>query len=103
MSHIAEGGGRTVYNCTVYDARKLYEVTLHMDLPEVQSVYGTGEVERTGRIVTEDRVYHIVATSDAMARALVTEKWCGPHSPRAVILTLRVLFVIDGEISYGHK
>lgn len=102
MSHIAESGGRTVHNCMVYDARKVYEATLRTTRPVMQSEYGTGEVNPTGEWVTEDLVYHIVATSEALARALVAEKWGGMFH-KATLTGIKVLFTLDGEINYGHR
>lgn len=94
--------GRTVHNCTVYDARKVYALTVSMRLDVVQSVYGTGEVEKTGEKVTEVRVYHVLAKSEAMARALFAEKWGNSTLSPAVLVSVDTLFTIDGEISHGH-
>lgn len=101
MAFIAEGGGRTVHNCTVYDARKLYEYTASVVLDVCQSNMG-GEVEKTGATVVETRVYHVIATSEDLARALIKEKW-GSKSQRHTLIGIKVLFTIDSEISYGHK
>jgi hypothetical protein len=113
VTFIAEGsagpngeGGRTVTNGTVYDRRKVYEITTSAELAEAQSEYGTGEVNRTGRFVTEQRVYHVIADSRAMAEALYVKHWGGPHSSifgGHTLVSIKPLFVIDGEITTGHK
>ncbi len=97
MTFIAEGGTRTVTNCTVYDRRKVYEITTSVVLDVVQSQYGTGEVERTGQTVVEDRIYHVIADSEEMARALYQARWGSPLQ-RHMLLGVKVLFVIDAEI-----
>jgi hypothetical protein len=99
-------GGRTVTNCTVYDRRKVYEITTSADLAECQSDYGTGEVNRTGRFVTETRVYHVVADSLIMAEAFFNKEWGGPRSPvfgGHTLINIKPLFVIDGEIAIGRR
>ena len=100
MSFIAEGGGRTVYNSSVYDARKVYEIVARMNLPEVQSVWGSGEVERTGRIVTEDRTYHVIATDETLAGTLFAKNHI---STDYSLVSVKPLLVIDGEITTGHR
>lgn len=101
MAFIAEGGGRTVHNCLVYDARKVYELTTSAVL-DVYEQHPGGEMNKTGGTVVEPRVYHIIATSEDLARALFKEKW-GSKFQRHMLANIRVLFCIDGEISYGHK
>lgn len=101
MAFIAESGGRTVHNCTVYDARKVYEITT-MALLDVCASHPSGEVEKTGEVVNEKRVYHVIATSDDLAHALFKEKW-GSKFQRHTLIDIRPLFCIDGEINYGHK
>lgn len=101
MAFISEGGGRTVHNCMVHDARKVYELTTSAVLDVCQSNMG-GEVEKTGSTTVMTRVYHIIATSEDMARALFKEKW-GSKFQRHTLTNIRVLFCIDGEISYGHR
>lgn len=102
MTFIAQGGSRTVTNGTVYDRRKVYEIVASATLDEVQSVWGTGEVERTGRKVTEDRTYHIVAVDEDLARALFEKHWGGEFQGHTLV-SIRSLFVLDGEITTGHN
>jgi hypothetical protein len=102
MTFIAEGGGRTVTNGSVYDARKVYQVVANVVLDEVRSVYGTGEVEKTVKQVTEQRVYHFIAANEALARVLYDEKFASP-SWRHTLISITPLFCIDGEINWGHK
>lgn len=102
MTFIAEDGVRTVTNGTVYDRRKLYEIKAGAILDEVQSVWGTGEVEKTGATVNEKRVYHVIATSEDLAVALFKQNWGSPFQ-RHTLLSVRVLFVIDAEIETGHR
>lgn len=100
MTYIDESGGRTVNNSTVYDKRKVYEITADAVLDVGQS-NGYGEVERTGERVTKRHTYHIIAVSEELARALYETKWGSPYHRRTFI-SMKPLFVIDGEISYGH-
>lgn len=101
MAHFdPEQPGRTVHNGSTYDERKVYEVTASALLDEVQSVYGTGEVEKTGRKINEVRVYHLIAKNEALARALFAQHY---SAERYLVRTVRALFTIDGEISTGHK
>jgi hypothetical protein len=94
MSFIKPDGARTVYNCTAFDKRKVYEIDASATLVEVESV-GAGEVERTGRYGTEGRTYHVVATSEALARALFADR----YAPECfAVQTVTALFVIDEEI-----
>lgn len=105
MTFIAPGsanadgeGGRIVTNCTVFDRRKVYEIVTHAVLDEVQSVHGTGEVERTGRTVGEQRVYHVIATSKALARAMYETEWRDRFRAPHTLISITALFVIDAEI-----
>jgi len=102
MTFIAEDGGRTVNGGTIYDKRKVYEVTYIAVLDEVQSVWGTGEVERTGNTVIKDMTYHVIADSEELARALCTKRW-GSEFLRHTLKSIKLLFVIDGEISIGNN
>jgi len=97
MTFIAEGGGRTVTNCGVYERRKVYEIKTVATLDEVASVYGTGEVEKTGNLVTQEIVYHVIADSDDMAIAFYKRRWGGEFQ-RHMLVSVKVLFCIDGEI-----
>ena len=98
MTFIAEDGRRTVTYGTVYGRRKVYEMTSIAVLDEVQSVWGTGEVQKTGRTVTENIVYHVVADSEDMARAFFKQRW-GTEFQRHTLISVKVLFCIDGEIN----
>ncbi len=97
MTLIAEGGARTLTNGTVYDRRKVYEITAIVVADVCRSNLG-GEVERTGQTVTEPRVYHVLAKNDACARALYETNW-GSEFQRHTLIAIKPLFVIDGEIS----
>lgn len=94
-------GGRTVTNCTVYDRRKVYEVTTSAVLDVCQSNMG-GEVERTGETVTNTIVYHIIATSEDLARALFKDRW-GSKFQRHTLINIKLLFCIDEEIVTRHN
>lgn len=100
MTFIAEGGGRTVTNCTVHDRRKVYELTTSAVLDECYSAMN--EVHKTGRTVTETIVYHVIATSEDLARALFKQRWGGGFQ-RYTLLDVKPLFVIDEEISTRHN
>lgn len=100
MTFIADGGGRTVTNCLVYDQRKVYEIVTSAVLNVCASEPG-GEVNRTGETVTKQIVYHIVATSEEFARALYQQKW-GSEFQRHTLISIKVLFVLDGEIRWGN-
>lgn len=99
MTFIAEGGGRTVTNCTVSDARKVYAVTASVVLSVCRSEFN--EVVLTGETVTEDRTYHVIAKSEALARLAYFERW-GSEFQRHSLKSVEVLFVIDEEISTRH-
>lgn len=102
MTHFdPENPGRTLHNGSVFDTRQVFEVTSSALLDEVQSVFGTGEVERTGRKVQETRVYHVIALTEPLARALFEDRY-GRYG-RHTVLTVRALFTIDGEITAGHR
>lgn len=94
--------GRTMHNGSVYGARKVYEVITSAVLDVVQSVYGTGEVEKTGQRVTEQRTYHIIADSEELARALYFKRW-GSEFQRHTLISIKPLFVIDAEINYRNN
>ncbi len=100
MTFIAEGGGRTVTNCSVYDRRKVYEIVASAVLDVVRSEWN--EVHKTGDTVTEHIVYHIVATSEEFARALYQANW-GSKFQRHTLLSIKPLFVLDGEISHNRN
>lgn len=100
MTHISPDGARTVTNGTVYDKRKVFEIEAVAVLDEVQSVYGTGEVERTGRKITETRTYHIIATDETLAGTLFAKQY---SSDRYRVTGVKALFVIDGEITTGYN
>lgn len=100
MTFIAEGGGRTVTNGTVYDKRKVFEIVAEATLDEVQSVPFTGEVERTGRKITETRTYHMVAVDETLAGTLFAKNYSGE---RYRVISVKALFCIDGEITTGHN
>jgi hypothetical protein len=95
MTYIAEGGGRTVTNCTVYDRRKVYEVVTSAVVDVVRCEMN--EVVKTGQTVTEQIVYHIIAESEAFALALYKKQW-GSEFQRHTLISIKPLFVIDGEI-----
>lgn len=101
MTFIAESGGRTVTNGTVYGRRKVYELTTSAVLDVMQSNMG-GEVEKTGQTVIETIVYHVIATSEDMARALYKERWGGEFQ-RYTLIGVKVLFCIDEEIKTWHN
>lgn len=96
MTFISEGGGRTVRNCTVYDRRKVYEVTTSVVLDCVKCEYN--EVVKTGQTVVEQVVYHVIAHSEELARALYYKRW-GSEFQRHTLISIEPLFVIDGEIN----
>lgn len=100
MTFIAEGGGRTVHNCFVHDMRKVYEVVSLV----VQDVCYSecNEVHKTGEQVTNQIIYHIIAESEALARALYQQQW-GSEFQRHTLVSIRPLFCIDAEISAGHS
>lgn len=102
MTHIdfAGGGGRTVTNGTVHDARKVYEIVASVVLDEYAPHPG-GEMERTGVTVTEDRTYHVIARSEPLAMALYDNRW-GNKFHRHTFKSIKLLFVIDEEITTGH-
>jgi hypothetical protein len=101
MTFISEGGGRTVTNGMVYDVRKVYQVVANVVLDEVHSMYGSGEVHKTSRVVTEQRIYHIVAKTEELARALYHKNW-GSEFQRHTLISISPLFTIDGEIRTGY-
>ena len=96
MTFIAEDGARTVTNCTVCDRRKVYEMTATAVLDVVRSEWN--EVVKTGETVTEDIVYHVVATSAELARAQFHHRW-GSKYARHTLKSVKVLFCIDAEIT----
>lgn len=95
--------GRTVHNGSLWgDARVAWQITARLNLPEVQSIEGTGEVARTGRHVLEERTYHLLAPpNEEMARAL----WHETIDCTVVVgePKFEPLFAIDGEINYRRK
>lgn len=101
MTFIAEGGARTVTNCSVHGRRKVYEITCSVML-DVYAPHPGGEMEKTGQTVTETIVYHFIATSESLARVLFNDRWSGGFS-RHTLVDVRVLFCIDEEISTGHN
>lgn len=100
MTFIAEGGGRTVTNGSVYGQRKVYEVTTSAVLNVCRCEYN--EVVKTGEQVTEQIVYHVLADSEELATALYQKNW-GSQYQRHTLISIKPLFVIDGEISTGHE
>lgn len=100
MTFIAEGGGRTVTNCSAYDRRKVYEITTSVVLDVCRSEWN--EVVRTGETVTEQIVYHVIAQDEDLARALFKRKW-GSEFQRTTMISIKPLFVIDAEITAGHN
>lgn len=98
MSLIDVTGNRTLHNGSVYGMRKVYEIVTDALLDEVHSVAGTGEVEKTGRQVTERRIYHVIAKSEDMARALFAEQHSS-YFGRFPLVSIKSLCVIDGEIT----
>lgn len=100
MTFIAAEGGRTVTNCTVYDRRKVYEMTASAILDEVYSA--ANEVHKTGRTVTQDIVYHVIAHSEDLARAQFNARW-GSVYQRHTLTSVKVLFCIDAEITTGNN
>lgn len=98
MTFIAPDGGRTVTNGTVHDKRKVYEIIADAVLDEVKSVYGSGEVERTGRKVGEQRVYHVIAKSEDLARTVYEQDYANAFRAPHTLVSITPLFVIDGEI-----
>ncbi len=89
-------GGRTVTNCTVY------EIVTSSVLDVTRSVYGTGEVEKTRKQVTEALTFHVIANSEDLARALFKTSW-GSEFQRHTLQSIKPLFVIDGEINTGYS
>jgi hypothetical protein len=100
MTLIAEDGKRTVTNCSVYDRRKVYEVVTSAVLDVCRSEYN--EVVKTGELVTEQIVYHIVAVNEDCARAFYKTRW-GSEFQRHTLVSLKPLFVIDGEIEASNR
>lgn len=104
MTFFADGGilpnTRTVTNGSSYDRRKVYEIITSAVLDVVRSEWN--EVVKTGETITEQITYHILAESEELARALYHRKW-GSEFQRHTLISIKPLFVIDGEISYGHK
>jgi hypothetical protein len=100
MTFIAEGGGRTVDNCFVHDRRKVYEVVASRVLDVCKSE--CNEVVKTGEQVTDQIVYHLIAESEELARALY-ERHYGSKFQRHTLISIKPLFVIDGEVSHGHR
>jgi hypothetical protein len=100
MTFIAEGGGRTVTNCMVHGRRKVYEITSIV----VQDVCYSeaNEVHKTGQQVTNKIVYHIIAESEELARALYQKQW-GSEFQRHTLLNVMPLFCIDAEIVASHN
>ncbi len=96
MTFIAEGGGRTINNGSVFERRKVYEITASVVL-DVGRSNGYGEVEKTGEQVTEQYVYHVLAESEDLARALYQTRW-GSEFQRHTFIGIKTLFVIDAEI-----
>ena len=96
MTFIAEDGHRTVTNCSVYDRRKVYEITTSAVLDVCKSEFN--EVVKTGETVIEKIVYHVLAESEELARAFYEKRW-GSKFQRHTLIGIKVLFVIDGEIT----
>jgi len=46
--------------------------------------------------------YHVIADSEELARALCTKRW-GSEFLRHTLKSIKLLFVIDGEISIGNN
>jgi hypothetical protein len=95
MTFIAEGGGRTVTNCSTFDRQKVYEVVASVVLDVCRSEFN--EVHKTGETVTEEITYHVMAESEELAHALYQKRW-GSKFQRHTLISIKPLFVLDGEI-----
>lgn len=94
--------GLDEHQCTIFDSRIVWEVSVPMNLDVMQSVAGTGEVERTGERVDEVRTYHFLApTNEAFVRAIVAERFGRTRIVGEI--TFKPLVKIDGEASFSHK
>lgn len=93
--------GLDAHGCSVYGNRLVWEVTIPMNLDVVQSVPGTGEVERTGEKVDEVRIFHFIATTEGLCRAAVTERFSGTRIVGEILF--KPIGSVDGEVSYCHK
>lgn len=104
MAKLPSGiNGRTEHDGSVWgDTRIVWEVTASFNLPEMQSVYGTGEVERTGKYVCTERTYHFIAPADdTIIKAFFTERF--RYMSVVGEPVYRPLYAIDGEISFTNK
>jgi hypothetical protein len=104
MSLLAEGcPGRTVHGGSCYGAAAVvWEVTIPMNLPVVQSVLYTGEVQKTGETVNETRVYHFIGPAEiGFVKALVASRFA--HTTIIGEIIYRPMAAIDGRVEFGHK
>lgn len=95
MTFIAEGGSRTVTDGSVFNRRKVYEIVTSAVLNVCKCEYN--EVVNTGETVVEEIIYHVIATSEDLARALFKSLW-GSEFQRHTLISIKPLFVIDGEL-----
>lgn len=95
--------GRTVYNSSCYGGQSVvWQVDISLNLPEVQSVFGTGEVQRTGKFVLERRTYHLLAGDDpVLAKAGALALFPGDNIVGDIVV--KPLCMIDGSLHFGRK
>lgn len=84
-----------------YDSRKVFEIVFNCRMPVVQSVMYTGEVERTGQYVEEDRTMHVLALTEQEARLAWWSRY--HYDGKNAIKTCEIICSIDSEISIRNK
>jgi len=84
-----------------FNSRKVFAIVFNCRMPVVQSVYGTGEVERTGAYVEGDRTMHVLAKSEQAARLAWWERY--HYDGANAIKSVEIICQIDSEISIGSK
>lgn len=84
-----------------FSCRKVFEIVFNCRMPVVQSTYGSGEMERTGEYVEEDRTMHVLADSEAEARLAWWHRH--KHDGKNAIKSCEIICSIDSEISIRNR